>query len=124
LQLAQAHPIIPKPTSITARDSTWSLAGATAISLEGQTAELLAETENDAAGPCGGPWYLPALTMRETPGLGWQQVLLNVARPFFGVDDAKRFIDLVADCKMNVQHLHLADNQGWRIAIDDWPEGN
>jgi hexosaminidase len=45
-----------------------------------------------------------------------------VARHFFGVADVKRCIDLAAMYKMNRFHLHLTDDQGWRIQIDSWPE--
>ena len=48
--------------------------------------------------------------------------MLDVARHFFGVDDVLRFIDLAALYKLNVLHLHLTDDQGWRLQIDAWPE--
>jgi hexosaminidase len=44
-----------------------------------------------------------------------------VARHFFSVDEVKRYIDLLSQYKINVLHLHLADDQGWRIEIDGWP---
>jgi hexosaminidase len=47
--------------------------------------------------------------------------MLDVARHFFGVDDVKRYIDLISHYKMNVLHLHLSDDQGWRIEIKSWP---
>jgi hexosaminidase len=47
--------------------------------------------------------------------------MLDVARHFFGVDDIKRFIDLISHYKMNRLHLHLTDDQGWRIEIKSWP---
>src|SRR5260221_7536627 len=48
--------------------------------------------------------------------------MLDVARHFFSVDEVKRFIDLEALHKMNRLHLHLADDQGWRIEIKKWPD--
>ena len=47
--------------------------------------------------------------------------MLDVARHFFGVADVCRVIDRLADYKLNVLHLHLSDDQGWRIAVDAWP---
>lgn len=47
--------------------------------------------------------------------------MLDVARHFFGVEDVKKYIDYLAAFKMNVLHLHLADDQGWRIEIKSWP---
>jgi hexosaminidase len=47
--------------------------------------------------------------------------MLDVARHFFSVAEVERYIDLLAMYKVNVLHLHLADDQGWRIQIDSWP---
>jgi len=47
--------------------------------------------------------------------------MLDVARHFFTVDEVKRYIDLIALYKFNRLHLHLADDQGWRIEIKSWP---
>jgi hexosaminidase len=47
--------------------------------------------------------------------------MLDVARHFFGVDDVKHLVDLMALYKLNRLHLHLTDDQGWRIAIRSWP---
>jgi hexosaminidase len=55
------------------------------------------------------------------PRFAWRGAMLDVARHFFGVDDVKRYIDLIAMHKLNRLHLHLADDQGWRIEIKSWP---
>ena len=68
------------------------------------------------------PWPLPAGTIRDTPRFAWRGVMLDVARHFFGVADVKRVIDLAAAYKLNRLHLHLSDDQGWRIEIKSWPE--
>ena len=47
--------------------------------------------------------------------------MLDVARHFFAVDDVKRYIDDIALLKINYLHLHLTDDQGWRLQIDSWP---
>jgi hexosaminidase len=47
--------------------------------------------------------------------------MLDVSRHFFTVDQVKRYIDQLALYKINKLHLHLSDDQGWRIAIDSWP---
>jgi len=51
----------------------------------------------------------------------WRGVMLDVARHFFGVADVKRFVDIVARFGFNRLHLHLTDDQGWRIEIRSWP---
>lgn len=68
-----------------------------------------------------GPWDLPTGVIRDYPRFEWRGMMLDVARHFFGVDDVKRTIDLIAYYKMNRLHLHLTDDQGWRIMIDSWP---
>jgi hexosaminidase len=47
--------------------------------------------------------------------------MLDVARHFFGVDDVLRHIDLISLYKVNVLHLHLSDDQGWRLTVPGWP---
>jgi len=65
---------------------------------------------------------LPAVSIRDTPRFRWRGAMLDVARHFFGVEDIKRYIDLIAHYKMNTLHLHLTDDQGWRIEIKSWPQ--
>jgi hexosaminidase len=68
------------------------------------------------------PATIPAVTIADAPRYEWRGAMLDVARHFFSVDEVKRFIDLIALHKMNRLHLHLADDQGWRIEIKKWPE--
>ena len=55
------------------------------------------------------------------PRFRWRGAMLDVARHFFTVDQVKTFIDEIALSKVNFLHLHLTDDQGWRIAIKGWP---
>ena len=55
------------------------------------------------------------------PRFEWRGAMLDVSRHFFGVADVKRYIDLMAAYKLNRLHLHLSDDQGWRIQIKAWP---
>jgi hexosaminidase len=82
--------------------------------------QLLAEAiERPAVQP--GPWGLATGTIRDLPRFSWRGAMLDVARHHFAVEVVERFIDLLAYYKMNRLHLHLTDDQGWRIAIDRWP---
>jgi hexosaminidase len=63
----------------------------------------------------------PALVIEDEPRFAWRGVMLDVARHFFGVDDVLRLIGLAALYKLNVVHLHLTDDQGWRIEVPGWP---
>jgi hexosaminidase len=71
--------------------------------------------------PASGPRRIPAVSIRDRPRFGWRGAMLDVARHFRSVRDVKRFVDLMALYKLNRLHLHLSDDQGWRIAIDSWP---
>jgi hexosaminidase len=55
------------------------------------------------------------------PRFAWRGVMLDVARHFFGPDDVKRFVDVISRFGFNRLHLHLTDDQGWRIEIPSWP---
>ncbi|MGW0755804.1 beta-N-acetylhexosaminidase [Streptomyces sp. NPDC002814] len=80
---------------------------------------LPAAVEKDSVQP--GPWLIAGGTIKDTPRYGWRGAMLDVSRHFFTVDQVKRYIDQLALYKMNKLHLHLSDDQGWRIAIDSWP---
>ena len=69
-----------------------------------------------------GPWQVPGVRIVDRPRFPWRGAMLDVARHFFTVDEVKRFIDLAVLYKINTVHLHLTDDQGWRIAIDSRPE--
>ncbi len=68
-----------------------------------------------------GEWKIATGTIRDYPRFQWRGVMLDVARHFFSVNDVKSYIDLAAYYKINMFHLHLADDQGWRIQINSWP---
>jgi hexosaminidase len=69
-----------------------------------------------------GPWGMAGVTIRDQPRFVWRGAMLDVARHFFGVQDVKRYIDLMAYYKINRFHFHLTDNEGWRIEIRSWPK--
>jgi hexosaminidase len=68
-----------------------------------------------------GPWTIPGGRIVDHPRFAYRGVMLDVARHFFTVADVKRVIELAALHKLNRLHLHLTDDQGWRLAIDSWP---
>jgi len=65
---------------------------------------------------------LPALTITDYPSYSWRGMHLDVSRHFFSVNYLRRFIDIMALYKMNKLHLHLTDDQGWRIEIKKYPK--
>ncbi|MFG2290827.1 beta-N-acetylhexosaminidase [Streptomyces sp. NPDC048595] len=64
---------------------------------------------------------LPPQTIEDAPRFGWRGMLLDVARHFLPKDGVLRYLDLLAAHKLNVLHLHLTDDQGWRIEIHRYP---
>lgn len=75
--------------------------------------------EHDAARPR--PIAIPAVQIVDRPRFAWRGAMLDVARHFFDLEEIKRYIDLMALHKLNSLHLHLSDDQGWRIEIKSWP---
>jgi hexosaminidase len=69
-----------------------------------------------------GPWTVPCGTIVDHPRLSWRGCLLDVARHFRPKADVLRFVDLLAAHKLNVLHLHLTDDQGWRIEVPKYPK--
>ena len=68
-----------------------------------------------------GPPSLPSVRIEDEPRFAWRGVMLDVARHFMPVSDVLRFVDLAAFHKLNVLHLHLTDDQGWRIEVPGRP---
>ena len=69
----------------------------------------------------GAPWTIPAGVITDRPRFAWRGAMLDVARHFFTVHEVKQYIDAIALYKINVLHLHLSDDQGWRIEIASRP---
>lgn len=67
-------------------------------------------------------WKIPAVKITDYPRFGWRGLLFDVARHFFTVQEVKDFIDQMAAYKYNLLHLHLTDDQGWRLQIKSLPE--
>lgn len=65
---------------------------------------------------------IPCVTMRDLPRFGWRGAMLDVSRHFMPPEFVKKFIQLLAMHKMNVFHIHLTDDQGWRIEIKKYPK--
>ncbi|HEY3483241.1 MAG TPA: family 20 glycosylhydrolase, partial [Streptomyces sp.] len=68
-----------------------------------------------------GPWVVPGGHLEDQPRVAYRGAMLDVARHFFTVPQVERYIDELALYKINTLHLHLTDDQGWRIAITSWP---
>ncbi len=69
---------------------------------------------------CSGK-VIKAQVITDSPRFSWRGVMLDVSRTFMPVNLVKRYIDLFSMYKLNVVHLHLTDDQGWRIEIKKYP---
>lgn len=67
-------------------------------------------------------WIVPSLNIKDQPRFQWRGLMLDLSRHFFDKDYIKKIIDGLAMHKMNVLHLHLVDDQGWRIEIKKYPK--
>jgi hexosaminidase len=105
----------PDAVEITARSAAGAFYGV-------QTLRQLLPVAIESNQQSEGPFLVAAGTIVDRPRYAHRGVMLDVARHFFSVDDVKRLIDLVARYKINRLHLHLSDDQGFRIAIDSWPD--
>lgn len=65
---------------------------------------------------------LPHVSIEDEPRFSWRGTMVDVARSFFGLEYLKRHVDRMALYKMNRLHLHLSDDQGWRIEIKGLPK--
>ncbi len=65
---------------------------------------------------------VPDLTIIDRPEFPWRGLSVDIVRHFFGPEDLVRVLDLMADLGFNRLHLHLSDDQGWRIEIPEFPE--
>ncbi|MEJ7692992.1 family 20 glycosylhydrolase [Daejeonella sp.] len=67
-------------------------------------------------------WSIPVAEIMDYPKLGWRGLMFDVARHFFTKDEVKQYIDAMARYKYNLLHLHLTDDEGWRIEIKGLPK--
>jgi hexosaminidase len=86
------------------------------------TLRHLLPAKAEAATQQAGPWELAGTEISDAPRYGYRGMMLDVSRHFFPVSEVKHVIDLASLYKLNRLHLHLSDDQGWRIQVDSWPQ--
>lgn len=70
----------------------------------------------------GPSWQAFAVDIKDKPRFGWRGLMFDVSRHFFTKAEVKQFIDDMVKYKFNLLHLHLTDDQGWRIEIKSLPK--
>ena len=66
-------------------------------------------------------WSAPCVEITDYPRFGWRGLMFDVSRHFFSKEDVEKYIDEMSRYKFNLLHLHLTDDQGWRIEIKSLP---
>ncbi len=66
-------------------------------------------------------WHIPSCTVEDYPRYAWRGMMLDSSRNFFSKSYIKKFIDRMAQHKLNRFHWHLTDDEGWRIQIKRYP---
>jgi len=67
-------------------------------------------------------WSIPSVSIEDHPRFGWRGLMLDVSRHFFTKEQVKEYIDEMVRYKFNMLHMHLTDDQGWRIEIKSLPK--
>jgi hexosaminidase len=66
-------------------------------------------------------WVIPSIQITDSPRFSWRGMHMDFSRHFFSLDEVKTFLDYMALYKLNTYHMHLTDDQGWRIEIKKYP---
>lgn len=86
-----------------------------------QTLRQLLPTAIEYNSPATAPWTIAATEIVDYPRFSYRGAMLDTSRHFYPVPEVKKYIDDLVLLKLNVLHLHLTDDQGWRIEIPGWP---
>ena len=66
-------------------------------------------------------WAVPCVDIKDAPRFEWRGFMLDEGRHFYGKEEIKKIIDMMAAYKMNRFHWHLTEDQGWRLEIKQYP---
>ncbi|MEO8583331.1 MAG: family 20 glycosylhydrolase [Flavitalea sp.] len=84
------------------------------------------EIEADSAGATAAikitEWKVPCVEITDYPRFAWRGLMFDVARHFFTKQEVKKYIDEMVRYKFNLLHLHLTDDEGWRLEIKGLPK--
>jgi hexosaminidase len=83
--------------------------------------QILPEEIDNKTPVSGVDWKLPFIEIKDYPRFVWRGLMFDVARHFYGKKDVEDFIDQMVQYKFNLLHLHLTDDEGWRIEIKGLP---
>jgi hexosaminidase len=87
-----------------------------------QTLRQMLPPEIESHAPGKERMEVPCLSIQDSPRFSWRGLMLDCSRTFLPLAYIKRTIDRMALYKLNVLHLHLTDDQGWRLEIKRYPK--
>lgn len=87
-----------------------------------QNLRLLLPPAIESEGKTESAWSVPAQVIKDEPRFGYRGFMLDVSRYFLPKDELLRMIDCIAMLKINRLHLHLTDDNGWRLEIKKYPK--
>lgn len=87
-----------------------------------QTLLQLLPPQIESAGQVKADWNIPCVKITDFPRFGWRGLMLDVSRNFFTKEEVKRYLDQMAEYKLNTFHWHLTDDNGWRVEIKSLPK--
>jgi hexosaminidase len=86
-----------------------------------QTIRQLLPVEIESKETVAVDWFVPSVAIEDEPRFKWRGMHNDFSRHFIDIDEVKTFLDYLALYKMNTYHMHLTDDQGWRIEIKKYP---
>ncbi|WP_055393941.1 family 20 glycosylhydrolase [Flagellimonas eckloniae] len=86
-----------------------------------QTIRQLLPVAVESSKKTASDWFVPAVSIEDEPRFSWRGMHMDFSRHFFNIDEVKAFLDYMALYKLNTYHMHLTDDQGWRIEIKKYP---
>jgi hexosaminidase len=106
--------VTPKQITIKANDAAGYFYGV-------QSIRQLLPSEIETSGNTETNWVIPCVSVTDSPRFSWRGMHMDFSRHFFDIDEVKTFLDYMALYKLNTYHMHLTDDQGWRIEIKKYP---
>jgi hexosaminidase len=106
--------VTPKNIMISASDAAGYFYGV-------QTIRQLLPPSIETANSNTQNWLVPSIKINDEPRFAWRGMQMDFSRHFFSMDNVKTFLNYMALYKLNTYHMHLTDDQGWRIEIKKYP---
>ncbi len=87
-----------------------------------ETLRQMLPPQIERGAPIDGPLNVHCTRIQDRPRFAWRGLMMDCSRTFLSMDYLRRTVDLMALYKLNVLHLHLTDDQGWRLQMNQYPE--